>query len=122
MFMIGDGLVVLVPFPQVEPQFQGKIRPAIVVRSLPGGHDDWLICMVSSRVIQSLQGFDEVISNEDADFTSSGLKVRSVIRIARLAVCHGSALLGGIGRIDDERLQRVRNRLSEWLLSGRGVA
>lgn len=116
--MIGEGTVVLVPFPQVETDVPGKIRPAVVVRSLPGGYDDWLICMVSSRVAQSLDGFDEVISNDDADFVESGLKVRSVIRVARLAVVHGSTPLGSIGRIDDVRLQRVRNRICEWLLSG----
>jgi mRNA interferase MazF len=116
--MISEGLVVLVPFPQVELEFQGKIRPAIVIRRLPGEYDDWLICMVSSRLIQSLDGFDEVISNEDADFITSGLKVSSAIRVARLAVCHGSAMLGSIGRIDDTRLHRVRNRLRDWLSSG----
>jgi mRNA interferase MazF len=116
--MISEGLVVLVPFPQVEPEFQGKIRPAVVIKRVPGGYDDWLICMVSSRLTQSLDGFDEVISNDNADFITSGLKVSSVIRVARLAVCHGSALLGGIGRIDDDRLHRVRNRLCAWLSSG----
>ena len=66
--MISEGLVVLVRFPQVELEFQGKIRPAVVIRRLPGGYDDWLICMVSSRLPQSLEGFDEIISNEDSDF------------------------------------------------------
>ena len=115
--MISEGLVVLVRFPQVELEFEGKIRPAVVIRRLPGGYDDWLICMVSSRLPQSLEGFDEIISNEDSDFIMSGLKDSSAIRVARLAVCHGSALLGSIGRIDGDRLHRVRNRLCEWLSS-----
>lgn len=115
--MTEEGAVVLVPFPQVEIDAPGKIRPAVVIRRLPGGYDDWLICMVSSRVAQSLDGFDEVVSDDEPDFAASGLKVTSVIRIARLAVCHGATLLGSIGRINDGRLHRVRRRIAEWLLS-----
>lgn len=113
--MIREGAVVLVPFPHVEAGTPGKVRPAVVVRRLPGDYDDWLICMVSSRVDQAIEGFDEIISTRDVDFSESGLKVSSVIRIARLAVCHGPALLGGIGRLDARRLSRVQARLAGWL-------
>jgi mRNA interferase MazF len=113
--MIREGSVVLVPFPHVEAGAPGKVRPAVVVRRLPGDYDDWLVCMVSSRVDQTIEGFDEIISAADVDFAVSGLKVSSVIRIARLAVCHGPALLGSIGRLEARRLSRVKARLSGWL-------
>jgi len=113
--MIREGLVVLVAFPYVEADAPGKVRPAVVVRRLPGDYDDWLVCMVSSRVDQAIEGFDEVVSTRDDDFAGSGLKVSSVIRISRLAVCHGTALLGSIGRLDTRRLSRIRSRLSDWL-------
>lgn len=113
--MIREGLVVLVPFPYVEAGGPGKVRPAVVVRRLPGDYDDWLVCMVSSRGDQAIEGFDEVISTRDDDFAGSGLKVSSVIRISRLAVCHGTALLGSIGRLEARRLSRIRSRLSDWL-------
>jgi mRNA interferase MazF len=60
--MIDEGAVVLVPSPQTETGSPGKVRPAVVIRRLPGAYDDWLICMLSSRVDQSLDGFDEVIT------------------------------------------------------------
>jgi mRNA interferase MazF len=113
--MIREGSVVLVPFPHVEAGAPGKVRPAVVVRRLPGDYDDWLVCMVSSRVDQKIEGFDEVMSPQDVDFAQSGLKVGSVLRIARLAVCHGPALLGAIGCLDARRLSRVKARLSQWL-------
>ena len=113
--MIREGLVVLVPFPHVEGSLRGKVRPAVVLRRLPGYYDDWLICMVSSRIDQTIKGFDEVVSAGDDDFAESGLKVSSVIRITRLAVCHGSLLLGRIGHLDGSRVARIRARLSEWL-------
>jgi mRNA interferase MazF len=113
--MIREGLVVLVPFPYVEAGAPGKVRPAVVVRRLPGDYGDWLVCMVSSRVDQAIEGFDEVVSTRDDDFAGSGLKVSSVIRVSRLAVCHDAAFLGSIGRLDTTRLARIRFRLSDWL-------
>jgi len=113
--MIREGLVVLFPFPHVEAGLPGKVRPAVVLRRLPGDYDDCLICMVSSRIDQKIEGFDEVVSPDDDDFAESGLKVSSVIRITRLAICHGPALLGSIGHLEESRLSRIRARLSEWL-------
>jgi mRNA interferase MazF len=62
------------------------LRPALVVRKLPGHYQDWLICMISSQLSEEIPGFDEVISPEDVDFNGSGLRVKSLIRTGRLAV------------------------------------
>jgi mRNA interferase MazF len=115
--MIRDGMIVLVPFPHAETVSVGKVRPAVVIRRLPGGYDDWLICMLSSRISQTLDGFDELITEGDDDFAGSGLKISSVVRVSRLAVCHDSLVLGALGRIADARLLRIRQRLAEWLLA-----
>ena len=48
--------------------------------------------MISSQLSQEVSSFDEIISEEDSDFTSSGLKFASVIRIGRLAVVHKTIL------------------------------
>ena len=77
--------------------------------------DDWLVCMVSSKIDQSEAGFDEVLSPTDADFIASGLKVSSVLRLSRLAVLDGSVLTGTIGAIGDKRLIQVRQRLAKWI-------
>jgi mRNA interferase MazF len=39
--MISEGQVVLFRFFQTDQQ-QGKLRPALVLRELPGQYDDWL--------------------------------------------------------------------------------
>lgn len=114
--MIHEGQMVLFRFPQAD-QAQGKLRPALVVRKLPGVYDDWLICMVSSRVFQRVVGFDELIANEDSDFSSSGLKSASVVRISRLAVVESSVLCGAIGAVSDERISRIKRTLASWIAS-----
>ena len=114
--MIKEGQVVLFRFPQAD-QTERKLRPALVIRKLPGRHEDWLICMISSRLLQKLPEFDEVVSDQDDDFQSSGLKQTSLVRIARLAVVQSSILLGAIGEINADRLERIRKKLADWLIN-----
>ena len=89
-----------------------------MVREVPGPHKDWLIRMISSQLSKEVTGFDEIISERDEDFISSGLKQASLIRIARLAVVEKTVLLGSIGEISPARLNRIKHRLTDWVLGG----
>jgi len=109
------GQVVLFRFPQTDLE-EGKLRPALLLGKLPGEYDDWLICMVSSQIRHAIPEFDEIVREDDPAFAESGLKVSSVIRIGRLAAVQGEILLGAIGQIAPERLQRIKRRLAEWLV------
>jgi mRNA interferase MazF len=102
--VIQEGQVVLFRFPQTD-QIPGKLRPALIIREIPGSFGDWLICE-----------FDEIIREDDADFGRSGLKIASVVRISRLAVVNRKVLLGSIGDIDSERLMSIKKKLSESII------
>ncbi len=93
-----------------------KLRPAFLIGKLPGGHEDWLICMISTQLAQTITDFDEIVLQSDADFAASGLKTDSLIRIGRLAVVQSAILSGAVGQIAPERLQKIKSRLSAWLL------
>jgi len=80
-----SGQIVLFNFPQTD-QVNGKLRPALIIGKLPGDFGDWLICMISSQLRHFIEGFDEIISEDAVDFSASGLKRASVIRVGRLAV------------------------------------
>jgi mRNA interferase MazF len=108
------GQVILFRFPQTDLE-EGKLRPALLLGKLPGDHDDWLICMLSSQTRHFVPRFDELIQEQDSDFAQSGLKSASVIRVGRLAVVEDKVLLGGIGHISPERLQRIKTRLAAWI-------
>jgi len=110
-----SGQVVLFRFPQTDLD-TGKLRPALLLGKLPGEYDDWLICMVSSQIHHAAPEFDEVIREGDSDFSSSGLKAASVIRVGRLAVVEGRVLPGAIGQIAPERLERIKRHLADWLV------
>ena len=108
------GQVALMPFPQVDLA-PGKPRPVLLIAPVPGPYEDWLVCMFSTKLQQALQGFDEIIDSNANDFHSSGLKVPSVIRVARLAVVSADMLIGTIGEISNERLHRVQKTLADWI-------
>lgn len=108
------GQIVLFRFPRTD-WAEAKLRPALLVAAVPGPFDDWLLCMISSQISQAVSGFDEIIRVDDPDFAASGLKVASTIRVARLAVVDASVLLGSIGAIDPERLERVKRHLAAWI-------
>ena len=113
--MISEGQIVLFKFPQTD-QKEGKLRPALILRELPGKFNDWLVCMISSKVDQQILGIDELITSDAADFLQTGLKVPSVIRASRLAVVDGNILLGKLGQINTERLKKIRQKLSKWII------
>jgi len=73
------------------------------------------VCMISTQLQQALEGFDEVIDQSQSDFHSSGLRVASVVRVARLAMVSADVLVGAIGEIGPERLQRIRQKLASWI-------
>lgn len=73
--------------------------------------------MISSQTWHYEADFDEIIQEGDADFEPSGLKLTSVVRAGRLAVVEGKMLLGAVGQIAPERLQRIKDRLATWISS-----
>jgi mRNA interferase MazF len=107
------GQIILFRFPQTDLE-AGKLRPALLLGKLPGDYD-WLICIISSQTRHHIPQFDELIQEQGSDFAQCGLKTASVIRIGRLAVVEGSILLGAVGQLSPERLERIKNHLAAWI-------
>lgn len=110
------GEVALVQFPFAKLS-AAQLRPVLLLNRLPGPYDDWLVCMISTTLRQYQSGIDEIIGEQDSDFVSSGLKAPSLLRCTRLMVVEASLLPGAIGSIGPERMKRIRQDLSSWLLS-----
>ena len=63
--------IVLTPIPQADGKI--KNRPVILLRELPPDRD-FLVCGVSTQLHQQVQGFDDIISPSDPDFSATGLR------------------------------------------------
>ena len=86
-----EGDVVITPVLQADGEL--KDRPAIFLREMPP-YRDLLVCGVSTQLHQYVENFDEIISPADADFKSSGLRAKSLIRLGFLAVLPRHRVLG----------------------------
>jgi mRNA interferase MazF len=107
-----EGDVLIAPLPQSDGRV--KNRPVIVLRHMPP-YGDLLVCGVSTQLQQEVNGFDEVIETQDADYFQSGLKSSSLIRLGFLAVLPKSSFIGRIGSISPERHLKLLRQLAGYL-------
>ena len=108
------GDIVLIRFPQTDLH-AGGLHLSLVVASILGRYADVLLALISSRTYQTIPDFDETIDPSDSDYGATGLKVRSVIRLARLATVESSVIDTRLGNISPERLRQLKERLVDWL-------
>ena len=108
------GDIVLIRFPQAD-LIAGKLRPALTLAVAPGSHADLLLALITSRDYQAVPQFDEILDPSEDDFGMTGLKTRSVVRLARLTSVESSIVSARLGRISPERLKIIKSRLIEWL-------
>lgn len=108
-----EGDIVLTSVAQADGHI--KRRPALLLRVLPP-FGDFLICGISTQLHQQVIGFDEVISITDADFSTSGLKSSSLVRLGFLSILPRNQSLGAIGLISPERHKRLLQNLADHLL------
>ncbi len=108
------GDIVLIRFPQADLQ-AGKLRPALIVAVAPGRHPDRLLALVTSRTTQLTPEFDELIEPTDPDYLTTGLKVRSIVRLSRLISVETSVINARLGNISQARLSQICTRLASWL-------
>jgi len=110
------GDVVLIRLPQATGG-PPKLRPALVLALLPGPFQNVLICGISTQLEDLEPDWDEFMGPQEADFGASGLRRPSAIRLSYLYAADARELSGAIGRVDPQRLKRLRARLAGLLAS-----
>lgn len=105
------GTVILTPFPFTDLQ-GNRVRPAIIISSDKRRGDDVIVAFISSVFDPTrLQETDFVLRKEEEGFTGTGLKVTSVFKMDKLATIDKGIILGELGAISEEILQRLDERL-----------
>lgn len=100
------GDVVLARLPE-GPSIGGKLRPAVVIASLPALVPTVLLCGISSRVHRRVDGRDIVVGTDHPDYATSGLHVPSVIRPSWLLSVPDDGMRR-LGRVSEPTLNHVR--------------
>ncbi|MCT8338403.1 type II toxin-antitoxin system PemK/MazF family toxin [Methanoculleus sp. Afa-1] len=102
------GDVVIVPFPFSDLSTV-KRRPALVV-AVPGG-DDVILCQITSQQVRDRYA----VGITDTDFTEGTLRKPSNVRPNRLFSASANLILYRAGRLSDQALASVIDRIVEIL-------
>jgi mRNA interferase MazF len=109
--MRGD--IVLVPFPFTDLTRQ-KARPAVVVstESFNTSSPDVILVAISSKLPAIPSDMELIIWHGSDEFRSTGLRVSSVIRAAKLVTLKQSLIYRTLGKLDDQTIDEVDERLT----------
>ena len=109
-----EGDIVLTSITQADGKT--KLRPALVLREMPGRFNDILLCGISSQVHLKIEDFDELIVAADPHFQETGLLASSIIRLGFIADIPRDSIPGSIGRISEEMHRILLKRLCDYLV------
>ena len=104
------GAVVLTPFPFTDLTGH-KVRPALVVSRSDRAGLDVLLAFITSRLNLSPSPADLSLDSTHPDFTRTGLKVGSKVKLDKLVTVERSIILGELGELSLGLMQEVDKRL-----------
>ena len=92
------GKVVLVPFP-FDDLSATKVRPAVCLTNPIGMHRHVVLAFVTSRIPAPLASSDIILDARDPDFSTTGLRVSSTLRLHRLMTVTTSIIQRELGKL-----------------------
>jgi len=100
---ISKGDIVLVNFPFTDLS-QTKLRPALVLWLSRTGNDVTL-CAITSQNISNVNLEEFVIDASDPEFTNTGLRVSSKVRVTRIATLNHLLVARKLGKLSSKQVQ-----------------
>ncbi|MEY3825386.1 MAG: hypothetical protein RLZZ148_198 [Cyanobacteriota bacterium] len=106
---IKKGDIVLVPFPFTDLSTT-KIRPAVVLWVDSVG-TDITVCFISSQNINNITSEEFIIEITDSEFSQTGLRVTSKVRVSRVATIESSLITKKLGKLETNLQERLDSSL-----------
>ena len=102
--------IVLVPFPFDDLSSQ-KVRPAVCLTKEIQPYKHVVLAFITSNVSSTPSDTDFVIDSKDVDFTRTGLKVSSTIRLHRLMTVSKKLVVSVLGELSPTQQAGIKKRL-----------
>ena len=102
--------VVLVPFP-FDNLSGSKVRPAVCLTDAIGPHRHVVLAFITSAVPSTLEPTDVLLDPNGADFTRTGLRVRSALRLHRRVTLSAAIIQRQLGTLTPNLQSQVQQRL-----------
>jgi mRNA interferase MazF len=111
IFSKGD--IVLAEFPFTDLS-RTKLRPAVVLYASPS-RSEITLCFISSQNVNHL-AFDEfAIKPSDAEFSITGLRVLSKVRVTRITTLDRQLITRRLGKLGTQQTQQLNEKMTREL-------
>lgn len=100
------GAIVLAKFPFTDLS-SSKRRPGVVISGKTSSKEDIIVAFISSIIPATLADTDYLITEGHQEFSNSGLKKDSVIKLDKLATVNISIISGEIGALSPVAMQEI---------------
>lgn len=101
--MFDFGKIVLIPFPFTDLT-SAKLRPALIVSGSP--ENDVVVLFITSRKPDGGKYFQ--LETDEDDFSDSGLKTTSYIRLDKIATLNKKLVIGELGFLSKAILKKIK--------------
>ena len=107
------GDIVLAAFPYTNLAMQ-KRRPALVLNENTD-QGDVILAFISSQIPSSPSATSLLLENSDPEFSQTGLKADSVIRLDKIATIERHLITRRLGKLPESRGQEMQQALLQAL-------
>lgn len=104
------GTIVLAPFPFTDLS-SSKVRPALCLSESVGSHNQIVLAFISSKVGKDPVETDIILDSESGWFPTSGLKVKSVLKLHKLVTTEQDYIRLKLGRLPESVMEEVDEKL-----------
>lgn len=104
------GKIVLAAFPFTDLS-SSKVRPALCLSERISSHNHIVLAFISSKVGKDPVETDMVLDSESVWFTSSGLKVKAVLKLHKLVTTEQKYIRLSLGRLPEKVMNEVDAKL-----------
>ena len=92
-----------------------KLRPVLLLTGAIGSVPEILVAYISSVIPATLLPTDVILDPADPRYTTTKLKIKSVLRLHKLATIHQTSLVRQLGNVSQSVHQEVDDRLRDLL-------
>jgi len=113
---LNRGDIVLVPYPFTNFT-STKIRPAVIISNddINKTSGDVIVGFISSNIQGLTKDTEFIIEDTDRGFSNTGLKQRSLFRMAKITTIDRSLISVKIGKVSEEIKTEIDKRLCKAL-------
>ena len=92
-----------------------KLRPVLLLTGAIGTVPEILVAYISSVIPATLLPTDVILDPVDPRYATTKLKIKSVLRLHKLATIHQTSLVRQLGNVSQSVHQEVDDRLRDLL-------